>query len=86
MTQAALVILERFGYVIDENHTLVNPENGSGFQWVDQNHYDALGDLIAEHIVEEIQIKYGMRPVQIPTLNLQATVYTSPDFESNSDK
>ena len=31
MTQAALVILERFGYVIDENYTLVNPENGSGF-------------------------------------------------------
>jgi len=55
-----------FNYAYDENGILRNTINGDKFHWVNQAHYDALGDLIIDYIQNKMKEDYKMEEVWLP--------------------
>jgi hypothetical protein len=47
------------------NDKLVNIDTGKPFHWVNQSHYDALGDTIFRHI-QELMIQGGLEEILLP--------------------
>jgi len=45
---------------------LVNQDTGKPFHWVNQAHYDALGDIIVKHIQNMMVKEYGLKEVWLP--------------------
>jgi hypothetical protein len=45
---------------------LVNITTGKPFHWVNQIHYDALGDIIVKHIQEMMVKDYGLKEILLP--------------------
>jgi len=50
------------------NDKLVNIDTGKPFHWVNQSHYDALGDTIFRHI-QELMIQQGLEEIFLPLNN-----------------
>jgi len=42
--------LDQYNYHYNEQGKLVNIDTGKPFHWVNQRHYDCLGDIIVKHI------------------------------------
>jgi len=55
-----------FNYAYDHHGVLRNTLNGDKFHWVNQTHYDALGDFIVEHIQNLLKKEYDMEEVLLP--------------------
>lgn len=45
---------------------LRNVSTGAAFHWVNQAHYDALGDTIVKHIQSLLSSEYGLKEVLLP--------------------
>lgn len=60
---------------------------GSIFKFVDQAHYDAVGDLVIEHIQNIMKTKYGLQQIRIPPSDSkwapQTDIFVSPDWKTN---
>jgi len=55
-----------FNYEYDNDGILRNTINHDKFHWVNQAHYDALGDYIVEHIQYLMKTEYHMEEVWLP--------------------
>ncbi|ELR19510.1 uncharacterized protein ACA1_269310 [Acanthamoeba castellanii str. Neff] len=55
-----------FNYAYDDHGVLRNTINGDKFHWVNQMHYDALGDFIVEHIQNLLKKEHNMEEVILP--------------------
>ena len=85
----AVTLQEKFGYLYDENGFLKNSETGEGFQFVDQKHYEELGDLVTNYIQEEMKLTYGLQEVWIPKDfegSAKSNIFISQDWEQNTSK
>eukprot|EP01129_Flabellula_baltica_P015183 TRINITY_DN7553_c0_g1_i1.p1 TRINITY_DN7553_c0_g1~~TRINITY_DN7553_c0_g1_i1.p1 ORF type:complete len:358 (-),score=68.04 TRINITY_DN7553_c0_g1_i1:14-1087(-) len=76
-------LLEDFGYEFREGK-LVNAVNGMSFHWVNQVHYDALGDIIVDHIQTILKDKYHLKEIELP-LDLEYTGAKTNIFVTEGD-
>ena len=60
------ILKREFGYYFDENLVLKNIETNENFKFVNQKHYEALGDLIQRYVQEKMVEKYEMIEEFIP--------------------
>jgi len=58
--------LSDFGYKIDDNLELRNIKTGSRFQFVNADHYDAIGEQILQYIHERMKNEYNFEEVLLP--------------------
>ncbi|KJE92635.1 hypothetical protein CAOG_03555 [Capsaspora owczarzaki ATCC 30864] len=58
--------LADFGYDFNRRGELRNVETRRPFEFVDQNHYDALGEAIAERVYELMETDTHLTRVQVP--------------------
>jgi len=74
-----------FGYEYDAEKKLKNCETGEPFKFVDQKHYERLGDVILEYIQEEMRTTYDLEEIRIPTEaeGPKANIFVSKDLRSN---
>eukprot|EP00741_Cyanophora_paradoxa_P008169 tig00001265_g7906.t1 len=82
--------LEDATYTFDGQGKLRNKKDGKAFEFVDQAHYDRLGDKVLEYIQRALVTKYNLRLVRLP---LDATadeptsnIFVSGDLETNAAK
>lgn len=65
---------------------LVNIDTGKPFHWVNQAHYDALGDTIYRHIQELMMSQYGLQEINLPLgSNGQGpfnNIFVSPNWQT----
>jgi len=76
-------LLEQFNYKY-ENGKLVNSLIGTPFHWVNQSHYDALGDVITLHIQEILRSTFSLKEVFLP-LDVdgpKTNIFLSENFQS----
>jgi hypothetical protein len=57
-----------FNYKYDDSHTgkLIQQNTGNNFVFITQRHYEALGDVITEHLQTMLQEKYKFKQVLLP--------------------
>jgi hypothetical protein len=55
-----------FNYHFSEEGKLCNKDTGKPFHWVNQAHYDALGDVIVKDIQKLMVDKYGLKEIFLP--------------------
>jgi hypothetical protein len=75
------ILREKFGYIYDENYQLkkANPTDGdASFTFINQKHYEALGDVVLEYIQELMRRKFSMQEVQLPLPDDVGTDYSGP--------
>lgn len=58
--------LDDFFYTYNKEGKLVHSISGDKFHWVNQVHYDLLGDLIVPHLQEIMKKDYGLKEVLLP--------------------
>jgi len=59
-------LLSDFNYHYNSDGELVNIDTGKKFHWVNQEHYDALGDIVYRHIQGLMVKDYGLEEVLLP--------------------
>ena len=52
--------IDDFYYTYNSNGILVHKETGDRFHWVNQTHYDLLGDLIVPYIQSRMKTEFGL--------------------------
>jgi len=80
-----------FCYKFNDDGILVHTETESRFQWVNQVHYDLLGDLIVPYIQEQMVKQFGMKEIFLPEKcdlpsHVRSNIFVTPDLETNSNK
>ena len=76
----------------DHQHRFLQVESHDKFKFVDQKHYDKLGDLLCDWIQALMMDKFKLQKVMVPLskhLNegkAQAPIFVSEDFETNTEK
>eukprot|EP01119_Soliformovum_irregulare_P009878 TRINITY_DN2378_c1_g1_i2.p1 TRINITY_DN2378_c1_g1~~TRINITY_DN2378_c1_g1_i2.p1 ORF type:complete len:528 (-),score=126.03 TRINITY_DN2378_c1_g1_i2:269-1810(-) len=79
-----------FGYKFDVNEKLVHAETGEKFHWVNQAHYDLLGDMIVPYIQQRIVKEFGFQEIRLPSHpnppHAFTNIFVTPDLETNKDK
>jgi len=72
--------LADFGYAFNDNGELRDIKTDKPFKFVDQQHYEALGEVISDEVYKLLQEKAGL---QIKYLNNDKTsfVFVSPDYD-----
>jgi len=80
-----------FCYKFNEDGILVNTETGNRFHWVNQVHYDLLGDLIIPYIQEQMVKQFGMVEVKLPEKSdlpphIRSNIFVTADLETNKNK
>jgi hypothetical protein len=72
-----------FKYVDDK---LVNIDTLKPFHWVNQSHYDALGDIIYRHIQELMVSQFGLQEIKLPLgydgKGPYNNIFVSPDWQT----
>jgi len=58
--------IDDFFYKYDERGRLVHSETGDSFHWVNQLHYDLLGDLIIQYLQERMKTEFKMQELFLP--------------------
>jgi hypothetical protein len=73
-----------FGYEF-RDRLLRNCETGEPFKFVDQKHYERLGDLILEYIQEQMRTTYNLTEVLLPLEGEgpKSNIFISPDIATN---
>lgn len=78
--------ISQFNYKYNDKGELVNIDTGKKFHWVNQIHYDALGDTVFRHIQKLMVEDYGLQEVLLP---LDAdykgptnNIFVSPDWQT----
>merc|ERR1719203_715114 len=85
--------LSEFGYKYVENpngsgnrHDLVlrTSDESSGFIWKGQENYDQVGDAVVSEVQAYLTKSYGLEEKSLGDAPPFATVYATPDFESQA--
>ena len=63
---AEAILRDKFKYYFDSNGVLKNTETNEGFKFVNQAHYEALGDVIQRYVQDQMCRQYGMKEKLIP--------------------
>jgi len=70
-----------------KNGKLVNIDTGKPFHWVNQSHYDSLGDTIFRHIQSLMEKEYGLQEVLLPLDSEYHgptnNIFVSPDWQTS---
>jgi len=78
-----------FGYRYDEEWRLRKVSKDEGFTFIEQKHYELLGDVILSYVQEVMRVKYRQREIWIPE-NVQdgpkCNIFVSEDFETNRER
>ncbi|KAL6051577.1 Cotranscriptional regulator FAM172A [Balamuthia mandrillaris] len=81
---------EDFNYTYDEEGQLRNAIDGSKFHWVNQAHYDALGDFVVLYIQRRLKEEFGLAEVLLPVDaeegELRNNIFMSEDALTNPDR
>lgn len=78
-----------FGYRYDEEWKLKKISKDEGFTFVEQKHYELLGDVILSYVQEVMRVKYLQKEVLIPEMPAEGpkcNIFLSQDFFTNSDR
>jgi len=84
--------IDDFCYKYNEKGILVHKDTGDRFHWVNQIHYDLLGDLIIPYIQQRMVSDFKMsrvdlpledRPSHLPS-NIKSEIFFSPDWENKT--
>ena len=78
-----------FGYRYDEDWRLRKIGKDEGFTFIEQKHYELLGDVILSYIQEVLKVKYHLQELWIPEEGpegRQCNIFISPDFEQNTER
>lgn len=59
-------LLEELGYKFDSDGVLRDLKTGGKFTFIDQKHYDRLGDAVIAYIQEVMETKYELTRVNLP--------------------
>ncbi|CAG9320137.1 unnamed protein product [Blepharisma stoltei] len=85
------VIRGQYGYYFNDELCLRSIENNQPFKFIDQTHYDILGDIILNYIQEKLVSFYNLDEVQIPLAkhyngSNKCNIFHSKDWFSNRNK
>jgi len=80
-----------FCYEFTSENVLQHRDTGAKFHWVNQVHYDLLGDLIVPYIQQRMMNEFGMEEVQLPIecelpAHMRSNIFMTPDALTNKDK
>lgn len=85
--------IDDFCYEFNDKNLLRHKETGEKFRWVNQIHYDLLGDLIVPYIQNKMITEFGMKQVFLPEdgredsqNHLKNNIFMTPDVFTNKDK
>jgi len=76
--------IQDLGYHFQERK-LVNSETGEKFKFIDQKHYELLGDLIVTEIQNIMKAETKLVEVFIPEDEKAVNIFHSPDFFTNEN-
>lgn len=75
------ILRDKFGYIYDKDYRLkkVNPQDeNDSFTFVNQKHYEALGDVVLEYIQELMRRKFEMKELFLPLPDEVGPDYSGP--------
>lgn len=78
-----------FGYRYDEEWRLRKVNKDEGFTFIEQKHYELLGDVILSYVQEVMRVKYRQREIWIPENGKEGpkcNIFVSEDFETNQNR
>eukprot|EP00003_Mantamonas_plastica_P016098 TRINITY_DN2697_c2_g1_i1.p1 TRINITY_DN2697_c2_g1~~TRINITY_DN2697_c2_g1_i1.p1 ORF type:complete len:317 (-),score=114.01 TRINITY_DN2697_c2_g1_i1:112-1062(-) len=78
-------MLKNVGYEYNEEGKLVQIENGEGFKFIDQAHYDNLGDGVVQYIYDQLESSFGLERVNLP-LDAKEGEPTIPIFRTPEEQ
>ena len=82
------ILAEVFGYRYDQDWRLKKLKNDEGFTFIDQKHYELLGDVILSYVQEVLVVTYHLVELWIPedSKGPKCNVFHSPDLFTNTTK
>jgi len=82
--------LADFCYTYDDKGMLVHMETKDKFHWVNQLHYDLMGDLIAPYIQEKMVNEFKLQEIFLPEnaspAHAKTNIFITPDALTNPNK
>lgn len=78
-----------FGYRYDEDWKMKKISKDEGFTFVEQKHYELLGDVVLSYVQEVMRVKYQQIEVfipEIPTDGPKCNIFISQDFYTNQER
>ena len=78
-----------FGYRYDEDWKMKKISKDEGFTFVEQKHYELLGDVILSYVQEVMRVKYMQMEVLIPETPAEGpkcNIFLSQDFYTNQER
>ncbi|KAJ5079270.1 hypothetical protein M0811_04291 [Anaeramoeba ignava] len=75
--------LKEMGYYYTKEKKLRQIKNDEKFEFVNQKHYEELGDLIVEYIYEQLVVEYKMEEIWLP---LEKDLKFSENYKENIEE